>query len=138
MRALALSGRANPDSCRARVSIGVVGEDSRVRGWSLRTLQEQCDANVDPPADFVASHRLPRCVREGHWSLAEVRSAAARHTCNDDEALDLVAADAPPILARSVRFFCAAALIDSSTRVAAVPRRAQATTFSCCFGGVVP
>ena len=49
------------------------------------------------------------------------RSAAYRHTCDDDEAREFVVADAPPTLASSVHLVGAAPLIDSTARWAAVP-----------------
>ena len=58
------------------------------------------------------------------------RSAAYRHTCDDDEAREFVVADAPPTLASSVHFIGAAPLIDSTARWAAVPELDTETTFS--------
>ena len=57
------------------------------------------------------------------------RSAADPHTCNDEDAQELVAAYAPLMLASAVHFFRAASLIDSSTRWAAAAAAAQAAAF---------
>ena len=45
----------------------MLGEGKEVWDRSQRTLQEQRDANVLPPSDFVQSLHLMRCVRITHW-----------------------------------------------------------------------
>ena len=100
-----------------------------MRDESLRTLQEQRVATVVPLGDFVASRRLPRHVRTGRWSRKTCAAQLIPHTCNDEDAQELVAAYAPLMLASAVHFFRAASLIDSSTRLAAAAAAAQAAAF---------
>ena len=81
----------------------IVKKGREVRGGLLRTLVEQLVANVDPPGVFVASIRLPQ--HAATMSLVSRRwhtCAVARHTWNDDEHPEIVAALAPPTLTRSV------------------------------------
>ena len=111
------------------MSSGLAGEDSTLESWSQRTLQEQRDANAHPPSDFVL-HAACHGAHESRVGRERcARSAAYRHTCDDDEAREFVAADAPPTLASSVHFFGAAPLIDSTARWAAVLRLDTETTF---------
>ena len=84
---------------------GQVRKGREERGEHLRTLVEQLVANVDPPGVFAASIRLPR--HAATMSLVSRRwhtCAVARHTWNDDEHREVVAALAPPTLTRSVLF----------------------------------
>ena len=90
-------------------------EGKEVLGWRLRASMERLDANVFPPGDFVASHRLPRHAQTVAGRERHAESGGLSTPVGDDESPELVVADAPPALASSVRFYCASPLMDSST-----------------------
>ena len=77
----------------------IVKKGREVRGGLLRTLVEKRVANVDPPGVSAASvtchGTCANCqAREKDTSVC----AVARHTCDDDECQERVAAVAPSTL----------------------------------------
>ena len=77
----------------------IVKKGREVRGGLLRTLVEKRVANVYPPRVFAASvtchSTCANCqAREKDTSVC----AVARHTCDDDECQERVAAVAPSTL----------------------------------------
>ena len=101
-------------------------------GWQVRTprlspgASAPCRSSAMPTPTRPAILSLHAACHGAHESRVGrercARSAAYRHTCDDDEAREFIVTDAPPTLASSVHFFGAAPLIDSTARWAAVLR----------------